>query len=79
MAKRFNITGLCVPDKEKFVEHFEDLYQGCSDSFVEDMGRRLFLLYLRLIINGRGIIILRRGPKISAERMWWWITAVNSM
>lgn len=39
---------------EKFVEHFQELYHGCSDSFIEDTGRRLFLLYLRPIINGTG-------------------------
>ncbi len=39
---------------EKFTEHFHELYNGCNDSFVEDTGRRIFLLYLRPIINGTG-------------------------
>lgn len=38
----------------KFVEHFNDLYGGRSDSFLEEDGRRFFLLYLRPIINGAG-------------------------
>lgn len=39
---------------EKFVEHFHDLYRDTEESFVENMGRKLFLLYLRPIINGAG-------------------------
>lgn len=39
---------------EKFVEYFHELYGDREDSFVEDTGRRLFLLYLRPIINGEG-------------------------
>ncbi len=39
---------------EKFAEHFQELYGGFDETFVEDMGRRLFLLYLRPIINGVG-------------------------
>lgn len=39
---------------EKFTEHFHELYKDCEDSFVEDIGRRFFLLYLLPIINGTG-------------------------
>ena len=39
---------------EKFTEHFSELYGSSVDSFIEDAGRRLFLLYLRPIINGVG-------------------------
>ena len=39
---------------EKFVLHFHDLYGGSGDEFVEDEGRKYFLLYLRPIINGTG-------------------------
>lgn len=39
---------------EKFVEHFDDLYHDSNETFVEDMGRKYFLLYLRPIINGTG-------------------------
>ena len=38
----------------KFVEHFTDLYGEGTDKFVEENGRRLFLLYLKPIINGTG-------------------------
>lgn len=38
----------------KFVEHFEDVYGDCSERFLEENGRRFFLLYLRPIINGTG-------------------------
>lgn len=38
----------------KFVEHFHDLYGDRSDTFLEEDGRRFFLLYLRPIINGTG-------------------------
>ena len=39
---------------EKFVMHFNDLYGDRNESFVEEEGRKYFLLYLRPIINGVG-------------------------
>lgn len=39
---------------EKFTAHFHDLYGDSSKTFVEDEGRKYFLLYLRPIINGTG-------------------------
>lgn len=39
---------------EKFTEHFHELYGDKKETFVEDAGRRFFLLYLRPIINGTG-------------------------
>ena len=36
---------------ERFVVHFHDLYGDSQESFVEDEGRKYFLLYLRTIIN----------------------------
>ncbi len=39
---------------EKFTEHFHELYKDSTDAFIEDVGRRFFLLYLRPIINGTG-------------------------
>lgn len=39
---------------EKFAEHFHELYAGSSEKFIEESGRKLFLLYLRPIINGSG-------------------------
>jgi hypothetical protein len=39
---------------EKFIQHFNDIYGTQSDKFKEDDGRKLFLLYLRPIINGVG-------------------------
>ena len=39
---------------ERFVVHFHDLYGDSGDEFVEDEGRKYFLLYLRPIINGTG-------------------------
>lgn len=38
----------------KFVEHFTDIYDGNDTKFVENFGRKFFLLYLRPIINGTG-------------------------
>lgn len=38
----------------KFVMAFEDIYGQNSDRFVEDNGRKFFLLYLKPIINGTG-------------------------
>lgn len=39
---------------ERFVEHFNDIYGSEPQEFLEKEGRRLFLLYLRPIINGVG-------------------------
>lgn len=39
---------------EKFVQHFNDLYGDSDETFLEDEGRKYFLLYLRPIINGTG-------------------------
>lgn len=38
----------------KFVESFHDIYGQNSDRFIEDNGRKFFLLYLKPIINGTG-------------------------
>lgn len=38
----------------KFVEHFNDIYGDRDRRFVEEEGRRYFLLYLKPIINGTG-------------------------
>lgn len=39
---------------EKFVWHFNELYGDSSQTFIEEEGRKYFLLYLRPIINGTG-------------------------
>ena len=38
----------------RFAVHFNDIYSNRDDAFVEKMGRKLFLLYLKPIINGIG-------------------------
>lgn len=39
---------------EKFAVHFNELYADRDESFVENEGRKYFLLYLKPIINGTG-------------------------
>ena len=39
---------------EKFVTHFDDIYGDRDEKFVEEDGRRYFMLYLKPIINGVG-------------------------
>ncbi len=39
---------------EHFVEAFTDIYSDARESFLEENGRRFFLLYLKPIINGVG-------------------------
>lgn len=39
---------------ERFVQHFHDIYTDSDERFLEESGRKLFLLYLRPIINGSG-------------------------
>lgn len=38
----------------KFVEFFSDTFGDSTDKFIEDNGRKLFLLYIRPLINGTG-------------------------
>ena len=38
----------------KFVDHFTEIYADNDNKFIEENGRRLFLLYLKPIINGTG-------------------------
>lgn len=38
----------------KFVVHFDDVYGDQNDKFVEEDGRRYFMLYLKPILNGAG-------------------------
>ena len=38
----------------KFVEHFHEIYGDNHEKFMENDGRKFFLLYLRPIINGTG-------------------------
>ncbi len=39
---------------KKFVEHFEEVYGSNDRRFLENDGRKFFLLYLKPIINGTG-------------------------
>ncbi len=39
---------------ERFVESFTEIYGDAKEAFVEENGRRFFLLYLKPIINGVG-------------------------
>lgn len=36
------------------MEHWTDLYSAADEKFIEDNGRKFFLLYLKPIINGTG-------------------------
>ena len=47
---RLNMTRLL----EKFVIHFHDVYDIQDERFLEDNGRKFFLLYLKPVINGTG-------------------------
>lgn len=71
---------------QKFVLHFHDLYGNRKETFLEEDGRRYFLLYLRPIINGTGnyyiesrtrslgrtdIIVDYRGEQFVIETKIW--------
>ena len=78
---------------ERFVIHFNDLYQGNDETFVEEEGRKYFLLYLRPIINGTGnyyiesrtrelrrtdVIVDYRGEQYVIEMKIWHGAEYNS-
>lgn len=54
---------------KKFVIHFNDLYGDCTDRFLEEDGRRYFLLYLRPIINGSGNYYVESRTRNMEEQM----------
>ena len=71
---------------KKFYEHFEEIYSDNDQKFIEENGRKLFLLYLKPIINGTGnyyieartrdnkrtdIIIDYRGKQFIIELKIW--------
>ena len=71
---------------ERFVVHFHELYGNREETFLEEEGRRYFLLYLRPIINGTGnyyiesrtrslgrtdIIVDYRGEQFVIETKIW--------
>jgi hypothetical protein len=53
---QFIISGMLQMDlvMKKFYEHFEEIYSDNDQKFIEENGRKLFLLYLKPIINGTG-------------------------
>lgn len=77
---------------ERFTVHFNDLYGDSSETFVEEEGRKYFLLYLRPIINGTGnyyieartrslgrtdVIVDYRGEQYIIEMKIWHGDAYN--
>lgn len=53
---QFIVNGRLDMDKvmEKFQQHFTEIYSDQDEKFVESQGRKLFLLYIKPIINGSG-------------------------
>ena len=53
---QFIVSGMLQMDlvMRKFYEYFEEIYSDNDQKFIEDNGRKLFLLYLKPIINGTG-------------------------
>lgn len=53
---RFVVGGMLQTDlvMKKFYEYFEEIYADAEEKFIEDNGRRIFLMYLKPIINGNG-------------------------
>lgn len=53
---QFIVSGMLQMDlvMRKFYEHYEEIYSENDQEFVESNGRKLFLLYLKPIINGGG-------------------------
>ena len=71
---------------KKFLEYYEEIYADADDKFIEDNGRRIFLMYLKTIINGTGnyyieartrdmkrtdIIVDYKGEQIIIEMKIW--------
>lgn len=78
---------------EKFVEHFTSLYGDREETFLEEDGRRYFMLYIKPIINGTGncyvepetrnrermdLVIDYRGEQFVIELKIWRGNAYNT-
>lgn len=78
---------------EKFFEYFQEICGNSSEKFIENEGRRIFLMYLRPIINGVGnyyieaqtrdstrtdVIVDYRGQRFVIEMKLWRGKAYNS-
>lgn len=53
---QFIISGMLQMDlvMKKFYDYYEEIYADNDQKFIEENGRKLFLLYLKPIINGTG-------------------------
>ena len=53
---QFIISGMLQMKKvlEKFCDYFTEIYGSSEERFLEEQGRKLFLLFLKPIINGTG-------------------------
>lgn len=53
---QFIVNGRLDMDRvlEKFQQHFTEIYAAHDEKFIEAQGRKLFLLYIKPIINGSG-------------------------
>lgn len=56
VKNQFIVHGMLRMDlvMKKFYEYFETVFAHVEDKFLEEEGRRIFLMYLRPIINGAG-------------------------
>ena len=92
---QFIVSGMLQMDliMKKFYEHYEEIYSDNDQKFVEENGRKLFLLYLKSIINGIGnyyieartrdnkrtdIIVDYRGKQFVIELKIWHGEEYNS-
>lgn len=92
---QFIVSGMLQMDliMKKFYEHYEEIYSDNDQKFVEENGRKLFLLYLKPIINGTGnyyikartrdnkrtdIIVDYRGKQFVIELKIWHGEGYNS-
>lgn len=68
--EQFIVNGRLNMEKlmSRYVRAFDDIYEGKSEAFSEDEGRRRFLLFIRPVINGTGNYYIEAGTR-NNERM----------
>lgn len=64
---------------EKFYQHFTEIYGDSDEKFIEKQGRKIFLLYLKPIINGTEIIMLKRRQGMQGGLISLSITMADSI
>ena len=64
---------------QKFYEYYEEIYSEKDQKFIEENGRKLFLLFLKPIINGTGNYYIEARTRDNKEQILSLIIKENNL